>query len=105
LTRYSARVIAQYVEIAVIALNELSIISENYAWQQVLGAKKKPKHFRADLPLALGIRGMQDTRTVYRSALRLCRETLRLVRAEFGRKAKHVRFRALLAEPLEKHGL
>jgi len=105
LTRYSARVIAQYVEIAMIALNELSIISENYAWHQVLSAKKRPKHLGADLPLALGIKGTQDTRMVYRSAIRLCIETLRLVRVDFGKKAKHVRFRALLAVPLEKHGL
>jgi len=105
LTRYSARVIAQYVEIAMIALNEVSIISENYAWHQVLSAKKRPKHLGADLPLALGIKGVRDAEMVYRSAIRLCRETLRLIRAEFGKKAKHVRFRALLAVPLEKHGL
>ncbi len=67
--------------------------------------KKEPKHIGADLPPALGIKGMRDTSVVYRSAIRLSRETLRLVRVEFGKKAKHPRFRALLAEPLEKHGL
>ena len=105
LTRYSARVIAQNVEIAMISLNDVSIISENYAWHQVLIAKKRPKHLGADLPLALGIKGTGDTQMVYRSAIRLCRETLRLVRAEFVKRAKHVRFRALLSVPLEKHGL
>jgi hypothetical protein len=39
------------------------------------------------------------------SAMRLCRETLRLVRVEFGEKAKQPRLRTLLGEPLEKHGL
>ncbi len=105
LTRYSARVIAQHVQRALIALNDISIISENYVWHQVLHAGKKPKHFRTDYPLALGIMGTRDTQIAYRSAIRLCRETLRLIRAEFGKKAKSVRFRALLAVPLEKHGL
>ena len=105
LTRYSARVIAQHVQRAIIALNDLSIISENYVWHQVLNAGKKPKHLGTDYPLALGITGTQDTQMVYRSAMRLCRETLRLVRVEFGEKAKQQRFRTLLREPLEKHGL
>ncbi len=86
-------------------MNDLSIISENYVWNQVLHAPKRPKHLQIDYPLALGIKGMQETQMVYRSAMRLCRETLHLVRAEFGKKAKQVRFKALLAVPLEKHGL
>ena len=105
LTRYAARVIAQHVGRAIIALNELSIISENFLWHQILNARKVPKHLRVDYPLAFGIKGTRDTQMVYRSALRLCRETLHLVRAEFGKKAKHVRFRSLLIAPLEKHGL
>jgi hypothetical protein len=105
LTRYSARVIAQHVQRAIIALNDLSIVSENYVWHQVLHARKRPKHLRTDYPLALGIKGVRDTQTVYRSAMRLCRETLRMIRVEFGEKAKQPRFRSLLAEPLEKHGL
>jgi predicted nucleotidyltransferase len=105
LMRYSARVIAQHVQRAIIALNDLSIISENYVWHQVLNAGKKPKHLGTDYPLALGIKGTRYTRTVYRSAMRLCRETLRLVRVEFGKKAKQPRFRTLLGESLEKHGL
>ncbi len=105
LTRYSARVIAQHVQRTVIALNDLSIISENYLWHQILNARKGPKHLRTDYPLALGIKGTRDTQMVYRSAIRLCKETLRLIRVEFGNKAKRVRFRALLAVPLEKHGL
>ncbi len=102
MTRYAARVIAQCVERVIISLNDLSIISENYIWHQVLKAKKKPKHLETDYPIALGIRGTRETPKVYRSALRLCRETLRLVRKEFGERAKHRRFRELLAEPLDK---
>ncbi len=105
MTRYAARVIAQCVERAIIALNDISIISENYIWHQVLKAKKRPKNLDTDYPIALGIRGTRETSKVYRSALRLCRETLRLVRNEFGWKAKHRRFRELLAEPLDRHGL
>ena len=105
MTRYSARIIAQCAERALIALNHLSIISENYVWHQILKAEKRPRHLRTDYAIALGIKGTGDASKVYRSALRLCKETLRLVRDEFGRGARHRRFRALLAEPLEKHGL
>jgi hypothetical protein len=98
-------VIAQHVETALTTLNDLSIISENYVWSQILRSKKRPRHLAVDYPLALGIRGTQDTSKVYRSALRLCRETLRLVKGEYGGLAKHVRFRELLAVPLERHGL
>ncbi len=105
MTRYAARVIAQCVERTIIALNDISIISENYIWHQVLKAKKRPRHVRTDYPIALGIRGTRETPKVYRSALRLCKETLHLVRNEFGPKAKHRRFRKLLAEPLDRHGL
>ncbi len=105
MTRYSARIIAQCAEGALIVLNSISIISENYVWHQVLKAEKRPRHLRIDYPIALGIKGTRDTGKVYRSALRLCQETLRLVRNDFGTRAKHRRFRALLAEPLEKHGL
>src|SRR5712692_2399922 len=105
LTRYSARVIAQYVQRAIVALNDLSVISENYIWHQVLRAGKRPKHLRTDYPFALGIEGTQNTHMVYSSAMRLCRETLRMIRVEFGEKAKQPRFRTLLREPLEEHGL
>src|SRR6266700_3839011 len=105
LTRYSARVIGQHVERAIIALNDLSIISENYLWHQVLKAKKRPRHLGTDFPVALGIKGTKETSKVYRSALRLCSETLRLIRNNFREKARHKRFQALLAEQLEKHGL
>ena len=105
LTRYAARVIAQHVGRAIIALNDLSIISENFLWHQILNARKRPKHLRLDYPLALGIKGTRDTETVYRSAMRLCGETLRFVGNEFREKAKHPRFRTLLREPLESHGL
>ena len=104
-TRYAARVIGQYVGRAIIALNEISIVSENYLWHHVLKAKKRPRHLAMDYPVALGIRGTKQTAEVYRSALRLCGETLCLIRNDFRKKAQHKRFRALLAEPLEKHGL
>ena len=102
--RYAARVIAQHVEYSVVALNDISIISENNVWKQVLKAKRKPKHFGTDYPLALGIKGTADDGRVYRAAMRLCKETLRIVR-EFVIEAKHEKFRALLTEPLERHGL
>ncbi len=105
MTRYAARVIGQHVQRAIIALNEISIVSENYLWHQVLKAKKRPRHLGIDYPIALGIRGTKETPKVYRSALRLCSETLRLIRNDLRKKAKHKRFRALLAEPLEDHGL
>src|SRR5436309_2578680 len=105
MTRYAAQVIAEHVERAIIALNDLSIISENYLWHQVLKAKKKPSHLRIDYPIARGIRGTKETSKIYRSALRLCSETLRLIRTEHQQKAKHKLFQVLLAEPLEKHGL
>src|SRR2546427_5329221 len=105
MTRYAAQVIAQHVERAIIALNDISIISENYLWHQVLKAKKKPSHLRIDYPIARGIRGTKEISKTYRSALRLCIETLRLIRNELRQKAKHKLFQALLAEPLEKHGL
>jgi predicted nucleotidyltransferase len=105
LTRYSARVLAAHVERAIIALNDVSIISENYLWHQILSAEKRPRHIRTDYPLAGAMRGTRDLAKVYRSSMRLCGETLRLIRDEFGGRAKHPRFKALLAEPLENHGL
>src|SRR5439155_1255371 len=89
-------------ERGLIVLNDISIISENYVWHQVLKAGNRPRHLRDDYPIALGIQGTSDTSKVYRSASRLCKETLRLIRDEFGGRAKHRRFQELLAEPLEK---
>jgi predicted nucleotidyltransferase len=105
MTRYAAQVIAQHVERAVIALNDISIISENYLWHQVLKVKKRPSHLGIDYPIARGVRATKETAKIYRSTMRLCSETLRLIGGELREKAKHKRFRALLAEPLEKHGL
>ena len=104
-TRIAARVIAQHVENAIIALNDLSPISENIVWNQVLSAKKRPRHFRTDYPLSLGIVGTSDTSKIFKSATRLAGKTLRLVRDEFGARARQERFKGLLEEPLEKHGL
>ena len=105
LTRYSARVLAAHVERAIIALNDLSIISENYVWHQILNAEKRPQHIRSDYPVARAMIGTRDLSKVCRSAMRLGGETLRLIRNEFGARAKHPRFIALLAEPLEDHSL
>jgi predicted nucleotidyltransferase len=105
LVRYAARVISLYVQNAIVALNKISIVSENYLWDQVLKAKTRPRHLGTDCPVALGIRGTEETSKVYRSTMRLCSETLRLIRNDFRNRAKHKRFRALLAESLEKHGL
>ena len=105
MTRYAAQVIAQHVERGIIVLNSISIISENYVWHQVLKAKNRPSHLGIDYPIARGIRATKETSKIYRSTMRLCSETLRLIRDELREKARHKRFRALLAEPLEKHGL
>jgi len=105
MTRYAAQVIAQHVERAIIALNDISIISENYLWHQVLKAKKRPSHLRIDYPIARGIRATKETSKIYRSAMRLCSETLRVIRNDFRKKSRHKRFQTLLSEPLEKHGL
>ncbi len=105
LTRYSASIIAVHVERALIALNNISIISENYLWHQILRAKKKPQHLSIDYPLARGLKGTQDSSRVFRAALRLCMETLRLIRAESVRIARNRKFRELLDEDLQSHGL
>jgi predicted nucleotidyltransferase len=105
MTRYAAQVIAQHVEKAIITLNNISIVSENYVWHHVLKVKKRPSHLEIDYPIARGIRATKETSKIYRSTMRLCSETLRLIRKDLREKPKHKRFRALLAEPLEKHGL
>jgi len=93
LTRYSASIIAVHVERALVALNDISIISENYLWHQILRAKKKPQHLRIDYPLARGLQGSQDLLRIFRAALRLCKETLRLVKTEYVRNARNKQFR------------
>jgi hypothetical protein len=105
LTRYAAQIIAEHAERAIVALSDLSIISENYLWDQALKATKKPSHFGIDYPIARGLKGTKDASKVHRSTLRLCSETLRLIRKDLRKKAKNKRLIALLAEPLEKHGL
>src|SRR6266704_1657127 len=105
MTRYAAQVIAQHVERAIIALNDISIISENYLWDQVLRAKKRPSHLGIDYPIARRITETQETSKIYPSPMRLCSETLRLIRDELREKARHKPFRTLLAEPLDRHGL
>ncbi len=105
LVRYAARIIAEKSAEAIVALNDLSPFSGNHLWHQVLGARRKPAHFSSDYPLALAIKPTSNTGQVFSSGLRLARETLRLVKAEYGRRAKRQNFRALLSEPLEPQGL
>jgi len=105
MTRYAAQIIAQHVERAIIALNNISIVSENYLWHQVLKAKKRPSHLGIDYPIARGIRATKEISKIYRSTMRLCSETLLLIRKDLRETAKHKQFRALLAEPPETHGL
>src|SRR5439155_23632931 len=68
LTRYSARIVAEHVERAIIALNDLSIISENYLHHRIRNAGKKPKHLNTDYPLAVEIKGTEATDWFYESA-------------------------------------
>jgi len=64
----------------VVALNDLSPVSEKQAW-----------HTR-DYPVALGIKGTKQTRHVYIAGLRRGLETLELVAEEFGRKTSRRAF-------------
>lgn len=105
LTRYAARIIAERSQNAVMALNKISPISENIVWHQVMKAKKKPLHFAADYPIALRLAGTSRTRRVFLSGLRLARESLRLIKKEYGGTVTQRNFRTLLAQPLETHGL
>jgi hypothetical protein len=105
LTRYSARIIAQDAGRAIVSLNELPIVSENYVWHQILNAKRRPRHLRVDYLLAIGLEGTEDTAKVYQAGLRLSQETLRFIKENFEARAKHSRFQALLREPLSSHGL
>src|SRR5712692_8010332 len=89
LTRYAARVVAQYAEKTLIALNDISPVSENEIWHQVRKARIKPSHLIPDYPIALGIKGTRLTRRVSLSALRLGRETIELVRNILEREAKN----------------
>ncbi len=86
-------------------MNEISIISENYLWNQISVRTKKPEHLGIDYPLARGLKGSADASRVYRSTLRLCRQMLRLIQSEFRKKAWNNRFRELLAEPFAKQRL
>jgi len=105
LTRYAARIIAERSQNALMALNQISPPSENIVWHLVMKAKKKPPHFRADYPIALGLKGTGKTREVFVAALRLAQESLRLIRKESGGTVTHRNFRTLLAQPLETLGL
>ncbi len=102
LTRYAARIISQKSENAIIALNDISPMSENVVWHLVMRAKNRPEHFAKDYPVALGLKGTAETKRVFSSALRLAQESLRFIRESYVGKARHRNFRALLNEPLEQ---
>jgi len=101
LMRYAARVIAGFAETAVLGLNDLSPPTENVLWRVVSSARRKPRHLSVDYPVAAGLRGTVGTDRVYRAALRLTRETLRLIRETYVGRARIAWFRELLAQPLE----
>lgn len=105
LTRYAARIVAERAQNAVMTLNDISPTSENIVWHLVMKAQKKPPHFTADYPTALGLKGTNNTRKVFFSGLRLARETLRLIKEEYSENVTQGNFRTLLAQPLEIHGL
>jgi hypothetical protein len=105
LTRYAARIIAERSQNAVIALNNISPMSENLVWHQTMRARKKPRHFKTDYPIAYGLVGTNRTQSVFSSGLRLARETLELIRKESTDTLTQRNFRALLAQPLETLGL
>src|SRR3990172_3730525 len=97
LTRYAARIIAERAQNAVMTLNDISPISENLVWHLVMKARKKPPHFTSDYPIALGLKGTDRTREVFVSALRLARESLRLIRKESSGTVTQRNYRTLLA--------
>ena len=99
LTRNAARVVAQHAENILVALNDISPVSENKIWHQVMKARIKPSHLIPDYPIALGIRG-RLTRQVFLSALRLGRETLELVKNTLERYGKSGSFLELLEDAL-----
>ncbi len=105
LIRYAARIIAEKVQRAIVALNDITLVSENAMFARVMSARKKPKHFFTDFPLSMGIRGAANPKLVYGSALRLARETLRWIQRELEGKKVCGNFRKLLGEPLDDHGL
>ncbi len=104
LVRYAARIIAWRSEEVVMALNNLSPITENIIWNLVMKAKRKPAHFRSDYPVARGYE-TAVTRRVFESGLRLAKESLRLVKDEYAGKTRSKNFRSLLGEPLDEIGL
>lgn len=105
LTRHAAREIAVNAQEVMLALNDISPISENTVWHQVMEARKRPKHFSTDYPISLGLKGVESTRRIFLSAMRLAGETLALIRCEESPMAKNRRFRAFMAKPLDRFGL
>ena len=98
LIRYAAMAVADSVQEVLIALNDLSPVSENTVWYLVADAQRKPRHFSVDFPIARGIKGGAATHSVIFSTERLGRETLDLLTEEFSTTAKNRRFRAFLKE-------
>ncbi|HZY94249.1 MAG TPA: nucleotidyltransferase domain-containing protein [Candidatus Bathyarchaeia archaeon] len=105
LTRYAARIIATRSEEVVMVLNNISPITENYLWDLLMKARIRPAHFNTDYPLSIGLRGTSETERVFKSALRLARESIGLVKNRFSGKSKNKSFSGLLKQPLNQIGL
>jgi hypothetical protein len=105
LTRYAARIIALRSEEVVIVLNNISPITENVLWELLMKARIRPAHFNTDYPVSIGLKGTSETERVFKSALRLSRETIGLVKDRFSGKSKNKSFSALLNQPLRQIGL
>jgi len=96
LIRYAAMAVADNAQEVVIALNDLSPLTENAVWYQVADAVKKPRHFSVDFPISRGLKGGATSSRVVSSAERLGQETLDLLDRELTTIARNRRFRAFL---------
>ncbi len=105
LTRYAARIIASRSEEVVLVLNNISPITENVLWDLLMKARIRPAHFNTDYPVSIGLKGTSDTERVFKSALRLARESIGLVKNRFSGKSKNKSFSELLKQPLHQIGL
>ncbi len=105
LTRYAARIIALRSEEVVLVLNNISPISENVLWELLMRARINPAHFKTDYPVSIGLKGTSETDQVFKSALRLARESIGLVKKIFSGHSKNKSFSTLLDQPLHQIGL
>jgi predicted nucleotidyltransferase len=97
LVRYSARMIAEASQNPILISNDIRMISENLLWNQLIAAKKRPEHFAIDYPVCFGLEGVTDTGKVYKSAMRLAKESLLFVELEFGNRITADNVKAMLS--------